>query len=113
MTPDWKIGDEFAEELLEMSDDVLWDINLSGKMTVVTQILRECKRIGDKVLVFTQRLLTLAYLEEFLQKLNSEDNGEMVSWVLLYHAYTRRKTRQAHSTFQHSTKYPSKQTHHH
>ncbi|KAL2201304.1 hypothetical protein P885DRAFT_25583 [Corynascus similis CBS 632.67] len=44
------------------------DYNLSNKILVLLRILDECKKVGDKVLVFSQRMSTLDYLENIFKR---------------------------------------------
>merc|ERR1719445_1662822 len=54
-----------------MSDtDELDDIRFGNKMVLLMDILKECAMIGDKVLVFSQSLLSLDLIEEFLARIN-------------------------------------------
>merc|ERR1719445_1554993 len=54
-----------------MSDtDELDDIRFGNKMVLLMDILKECAMIGDKVLVFSQSLLSLDLIEEFLARVN-------------------------------------------
>ncbi|KAK4305277.1 hypothetical protein Pmani_022836 [Petrolisthes manimaculis] len=54
------IGEDFEE------DEFLDKLEHSGKLTLLLEILRECTSIGDKVLVFSQSLLALDMIEDFL-----------------------------------------------
>ncbi|XP_018566294.1 transcriptional regulator ATRX homolog isoform X2 [Anoplophora glabripennis] len=52
------------------------NINNSGKLFLLFQILKECEEIGDKVLVFSQSLYTLNCIEYFLEKIDeATQNG--------------------------------------
>ena len=50
--------------------DQLDDIQFGNKMVLLLDILKECALIGDKVLVFSQSLLSLDLIEEFLARVN-------------------------------------------
>jgi transcriptional regulator ATRX len=52
-------------------DDNLEDLELGSKMILLMDILKECEMLGDKVLVFSQSLLSLDLIEEFLQKIDA------------------------------------------
>jgi transcriptional regulator ATRX len=43
-----------------------FDLLLSGKMVVFEQILRQCQEKGDKLIVFSQSLMSLDLIEKFL-----------------------------------------------
>uniref|UniRef100_A0A182VWQ4 Transcriptional regulator ATRX n=1 Tax=Anopheles minimus TaxID=112268 RepID=A0A182VWQ4_9DIPT len=57
----------------------------SGKLVVLMEILKECETIGDKLLVFSQSLYSLDVIEHFLALLdenmqkNEEDRDEQLS----------------------------------
>ncbi|XP_045601875.2 transcriptional regulator ATRX [Procambarus clarkii] len=63
----WKkvIDDNISKD--EDEADFLDKLEHSGKLILLLDILRECSSIGDKVLVFSQSLLALDMIEEFLQ----------------------------------------------
>ncbi|XP_068228136.1 LOW QUALITY PROTEIN: transcriptional regulator ATRX-like [Palaemon carinicauda] len=63
-----KVGEKFEEE------DYLDRIEHSGKLILLLDILRESCSIGDKVLVFSQSLLALDMIEDFLEMI---DRGEL------------------------------------
>ncbi|KAK4044035.1 hypothetical protein C8A01DRAFT_12521 [Parachaetomium inaequale] len=68
------------EDDVEMPQDVLIrlltataireieDYALSNKILVLLQILDECKKVGDKVLVFSQSISTLDYIENIFRR---------------------------------------------
>jgi len=71
-------------------NDDLEDLELGSKMILLMDILKECEMIGDKVLVFSQSLLSLDLIEEFLRKLDEmnasakpddEDPNHMVPYL--------------------------------
>lgn len=45
------------------------EVDYSGKMVLVLDILKMCSDVGDKALVFSQSLLTLDLIEFYLSKL--------------------------------------------
>nr|XP_023025621.1 transcriptional regulator ATRX homolog [Leptinotarsa decemlineata] len=52
------------------------NINNSGKLFLLFEILKECEEIGDKVLIFSQSLYTLNCIEYFLEKIDeATQNG--------------------------------------
>lgn len=44
----------------------------SGKMVVLLTLLRECKAVGDRVIVFSRWMHTLAYVERLLHAYNAQ-----------------------------------------
>jgi len=52
-------------------DQDLEDVAHGSKMVLLMDILKECAMIGDKVLVFSQSILSLDLIEEFLEKIHS------------------------------------------
>ncbi|KAK3505134.1 hypothetical protein B0T13DRAFT_28827 [Neurospora crassa] len=84
MTNDEDPDSDENDEPLDLSQDTLRnvlakvsirgidDIVHSTKVTVLLQILKECKQIGDKVLVFSQSIPTLNFLQDLfkLKKIN-------------------------------------------
>ncbi|GAB1320542.1 ATRX [Madurella fahalii] len=73
-------GGEGNEDEIEAPPDVLHDLlakvavrhiedyALSNKIVVLLRILEECKKVGDKVLVFSQSIATLDYLENIFKR---------------------------------------------
>ena len=68
--------------------DQLDDIHFGNKMVLLMDILKECALIGDKVLVFSQSLLSLDLIEEFLARVNeahessnSSGNSSMTEYL--------------------------------
>eukprot|EP00096_Caligus_rogercresseyi_P013772 TRINITY_DN6376_c0_g1_i1.p1 TRINITY_DN6376_c0_g1~~TRINITY_DN6376_c0_g1_i1.p1 ORF type:complete len:666 (+),score=148.68 TRINITY_DN6376_c0_g1_i1:494-2491(+) len=57
------------------SEEDLEDIRHSSKILILLEILRSAELLGDKTLVFSQSLLSLNMIEEFLRKLNEYHNG--------------------------------------
>lgn len=49
------------------------DISLSGKLVIFDMILKMCEEVGDKLIVFSQSLMSLNLIEKFLQVLDSKD----------------------------------------
>lgn len=63
------------------------DVRGSGKLFLLFQILKSCRQIGDKILVFSQFISTLNLIEHFLKQANShfqnKRNFEFAdSWIL-------------------------------
>ncbi|KAH9373604.1 hypothetical protein HPB48_014799 [Haemaphysalis longicornis] len=51
-----------------VSEEDIEKLQMSGKMTLLYNILQECDAIGDKVLLFSQSLLTLDMVEKMLEE---------------------------------------------
>ena len=62
-------------------EDELLNVELGSKMIILMDILRECYLIGDKVLVFSQSLLSLDLIETFLHYSQGEDSADNWSWT--------------------------------
>lgn len=63
-----------------VSDDDMAKMEHGGKLVLLMDILRQCELIGDKVLVFSQSLVSLDLIEEFLQiedKRNEENRANL------------------------------------
>ncbi|CAF1123246.1 unnamed protein product [Adineta steineri] len=56
-----------------------FDIEISGKFELFRVILNECESIGDKLLVFTRSLLTLDYIEQWLEHWSSRASSP--KWI--------------------------------
>ncbi len=54
---------------LENEED-LDKVEMGSKMVLLLDILKECEMMGDKVLVFSQSLLSLDLIEDFLRQLD-------------------------------------------
>lgn len=71
-------GEESTNKVVErwwsslISEDMEFDINMSGKLIVLEKILKLCAERGDKLLLFSQSLFTLDLVEIFLEKLTKE-----------------------------------------
>ena len=57
-------------------DQDLDDLVLGSKMILLMDILKECAMIGDKILVFSQSILSLDLIEEFLEKIHNNHEVE-------------------------------------
>ncbi|TGZ66706.1 hypothetical protein CRM22_005187 [Opisthorchis felineus] len=53
-------------------DEYDWCLEVGGKLEVLFHILKKCTDIGDKVIVFTQSLLSLDLLERFLGEVHRQ-----------------------------------------
>ena len=65
-SPVANVADSWFEGLV--TDDLETDIELSSKFYILMEIVRSAEAVGDKVLVFSQSLLTLNLLESFIQE---------------------------------------------
>ena len=74
-----------------VNDDDMTKLEHSGKLVLLMDILRQCELIGDKVLVFSQSLVSLDLIEEFLlaendrmaqNRINQSENQEVKSSFL-------------------------------
>ncbi|XP_053400537.1 transcriptional regulator ATRX-like [Mercenaria mercenaria] len=67
-----ELTSEWWAEFVKEEDE--FKLELSGKMTLMFEILKMCEDIGDKVLVFSQSLLSLDIIEDFLAKVDEANN---------------------------------------
>ncbi|KAK6172939.1 hypothetical protein SNE40_016493 [Patella caerulea] len=68
------ISNEWWAEYLKEEDK--YRLELSGKLTLLFKILQMCEEIGDKVLVFSQSLLSLDIIEDFLDSIDRKFQEE-------------------------------------
>ncbi|OTF77548.1 hypothetical protein BLA29_003560 [Euroglyphus maynei] len=59
-----------------LEEKQLFDMKFGSKFTLIFSILAQCKRIGDKILIFSQSILTLNYLEKLLNEQNWIKNSD-------------------------------------
>ncbi|GFX56541.1 transcriptional regulator ATRX [Trichonephila clavipes] len=59
-----------------ISEEDKHNIEISGKIILLVDILKECEAIGDKVIVFSQSLLTFDLLEDLLSFLDQQPVSE-------------------------------------
>ncbi|KAM7193293.1 hypothetical protein V8F20_008488 [Naviculisporaceae sp. PSN 640] len=57
-----------SEIMTTLADRRIEDLENSNKIRVLVKILDECKRVGDKVLIFSQSIDTLNYVESICQR---------------------------------------------
>ena len=68
-------------------EDELDNLELGSKMVLLMEILKECELMGDKVLVFSQSLLSLSLIQDFLEKEDAKhdptakDDSDVVSYL--------------------------------
>lgn len=55
-----------------LTKNEMHDVNLSGKLVILQEILKTSEAIGDRVLVFSQFLTSLDIIEEFLEDWDKE-----------------------------------------
>ncbi|ODM96602.1 Transcriptional regulator ATRX [Orchesella cincta] len=60
-----RLSDKWWNAIFKTKSEMT-DVEISGKLVVLQQILKTCESIGDKVLVFSQYLSSLDIIEEFL-----------------------------------------------
>ena len=53
-----------------LEEKQMFDMKFGSKFTLIFSILAQCERIGDKILIFSQSILTLNYLEKLLNEQN-------------------------------------------
>uniref|UniRef100_H2Y5N7 Transcriptional regulator ATRX n=1 Tax=Ciona savignyi TaxID=51511 RepID=H2Y5N7_CIOSA len=72
--------DELWYEKVMPSDSNLIDsVEMSGKVTLLLRILKHSAQVGDKVVVFSQSLLTLDLIEDVLRNVTMKENDTI--WV--------------------------------
>ncbi|XP_012940516.1 transcriptional regulator ATRX [Aplysia californica] len=59
-----------------VTEDDKSKLELSNKLTLLFEILRMCEEIGDKVLIFSQSILSLNIIENFLENIDSKFQQE-------------------------------------
>jgi transcriptional regulator ATRX len=79
-------------------EEMEFQIEMSGKLVVFERILEKCQENGDKLLVFSQSLMSLDLIEKFLEFLHRKKKG---SWKCNHDYYrmdgsTDIKMRQSH-----------------
>ncbi|KAF6036346.1 ATRX [Bugula neritina] len=60
----------------EVKDIKMNDISLGYKFVLLLEILKKCEEIGDKVLLFSQSILTLDLIEDFLEMIDKAVNSD-------------------------------------
>lgn len=65
------------------NDQSLDDLTLGSKMVLLMDILKECAMIGDKVLVFSQSILSLDLIEDFLAKVQKAGTPHWTALTLV------------------------------
>ncbi|XP_041358763.1 transcriptional regulator ATRX-like [Gigantopelta aegis] len=68
------VSSEWWAEFVKLED--AHKVELSGKLTLLFEILRLSEEIGDKVLVFSQSLLSLNIIEDFLDDVDQKNQEE-------------------------------------
>ncbi|KAL2728609.1 transcriptional regulator ATRX-like [Vespula squamosa] len=61
------------------------DMRISTKLVLLFGILKECEKIGDKVLVFSQSLYSLTLIEQFLSQIDEAEQKDIISEKLEGH----------------------------
>ena len=64
-----------------LADDCAWKCEVSGKVTFLMELLREVERVREKLLVFSQSLLILDYLEELIKRPENGNWAEGVEYL--------------------------------
>ena len=67
---------EWYDEFLQEEDE--YNVELSGKLVLLMEILADAEAVGDKVLVFSQSLVTLDLIEKVLG--GGEIGGDRENW---------------------------------
>ena len=58
-----------------LHEGIAWDVSISGKIKFLLELLQEVERVKEKLLVFSQNLLVLDYIEELIKR---PEHGSMV-----------------------------------
>ncbi|XP_063222750.1 transcriptional regulator ATRX homolog isoform X2 [Bacillus rossius redtenbacheri] len=80
-----KTYQEWWQPLIE-DDKAFSNLAESGKLLLLFSILRECEKIGDKVLVFSQSLFSLDLIEYFLHQIDEASQAGTVGDLLCNHS---------------------------
>ncbi len=66
-----------------LDDDCQYDMTLSGKLSILAELLKKCAECGDKLLLFSTRLSTLDFIENYLEHWSSSDSTDSIQWTPL------------------------------
>lgn len=66
----------WREVIDPLEEKEMFDMKLGSKFTLIFSILAQCERIGDKILIFSQSIPTLDYLEKLLYEHNWTKNRD-------------------------------------
>nr|CAD7400342.1 unnamed protein product [Timema cristinae] len=71
-----------------VKEDSFTSIHESGKLMLLFSILRECEKIGDKLLLFSQSLSSLNLVEYFLGRIDEATQNNSTDETLAFHTGT-------------------------
>ncbi|XP_052212127.1 transcriptional regulator ATRX homolog [Dreissena polymorpha] len=71
-----ELTSEWWAEFVKEEDK--YKLELSGKLKLLFEILKMCEDIGDKVLVFSQSLLSLDIIEDVLAKIMTSSSAQQI-----------------------------------